>query len=405
MRFFIFLIFILLHTSAYSATSCEPGYWFNQETAECELCPAGYYCPDGITKKDCYDCVVPEHVTVVDSDIVGGDSVRACKIQIDPGWEVYCDTANEDIRWLSRVQECSSGGYCPGGIFQIDDLLCSSWGNWNGKDFCPIGTYDISGIVGATSVEQACSPCPNSIFDCNTSYGEAACESEGNCGYARIFASPGFLSTPDFMDSLQITMISSGYNPNTNNGLFYVLSSYDTETGEYSHMGLVYACDGGYWAPNAIEYYGLYVVALEGFQEIINGTCVPVDANHYSPNWVIEDMASLSFAEAGLERYACPSGTSTTGYGTGADSADDCRIGCDDGYAYYDGQCLPLCGGGISHLHIGNDVSIPLFADRHTTPALNVMFNDQICFINVAIGTESGTLNINHQGTLYHAVK
>ncbi len=386
MRFFIFLIFILLHTSAYSATSCEPGYWLNQETAECELCPAGYFC--------CQDRGVltyPVYKSALTSDCAVYD--------IPAGYELVYEQRDEH-QW--RLSICPGGYYCPG-----KDIVIPY--NYDGA-----GTTMSGGVVigrencgfaysedGSDSADD-CIPCP-------------AFNNE-NLGYYGVLIEPG--SSIDtcnpivlFGDEVvafslfefyrQLFGFDGELNPNyvPNSREQYVVSmAYDPGMSEYYIQDIQpIACGGGYYFVGNSDSEDLPVI--ETIQDTVGNICIPVETGYWSP------PTDLEGEEMGLERYACPSGTSTTGYGTGADSADDCRIGCDDGYAYYDGQCLPLCGGGISHLHIGNDVSIPLFADRHTTPALNVMFNDQICFINVAIGTESGTLNINHQGTLYHAVK
>jgi len=82
----------------------------------------------------------------------------------------------------------------------------------------------------------------------------------------------------------------------------------------------------------------------------------------------------------------------------------NCPWRCNDGYVLRDGQCLQICPAGITTLKTSNGVSIPLFAQRQTTPALNVGYAGQVCYGNLAPGAAAGALNINVGGQTYHAV-
>ena len=79
---------------------------------------------------------------------------------------------------------------------------------------------------------------------------------------------------------------------------------------------------------------------------------------------------------------------------------------CGSGYVEYDGACYQMCAAGIGHIHVGGDVSIPLFVERLTTPALNVMYNGTVCYANAASGAAAGTINIRlSDGAIYHLLK
>ena len=102
-----------------------------------------------------------------------------------------------------------------------------------------------------------------------------------------------------------------------------------------------------------------------------NGSCVPVGAGYWS-------------AYNSDTRTQCPAGTTTIGYGVGADQATDC------GY----------------ELHVGAN-TIYLRQDRQTTRTLNVQIGNTIYYANMS--TENikmsdnvdNFLKVNVGGTVY----
>ncbi len=84
----------------------------------------------------------------------------------------------------------------------------------------------------------------------------------------------------------------------------------------------------------------------------------------------------------------------------GATDANDCPWACDDGYGRVGDACQPLCATGITHLHAGT-VSVPLFRDKNTSPALVVRTAGGVCYGNLTPGTGTG-INITVAGTNYH---
>jgi len=66
---------------------------------------------------------------------------------------------------------------------------------------------------------------------------------------------------------------------------------------------------------------------------------------------------------------------------------------------------IQLCEAGITTLHIGNGISIPLYKKSRTTPSLHVGYNNQVCYGNLTAGSATGTVNINISGSVYHVVE
>ncbi|MBR3930596.1 MAG: hypothetical protein IKJ62_03385 [Alphaproteobacteria bacterium] len=88
---------------------------------------------------------------------------------------------------------------------------------------------------------------------------------------------------------------------------------------------------------------------------------------------------------------ACPDGT--TAY-LGPES---------NRYRNANGDCVELCGAGITSLNTSNGYRFDLFATRNTTPAINVQRGDTVCYIDLISGQSAGTLNIAHNDAIYHA--
>ena len=100
---------------------------------------------------------------------------------------------------------------------------------------------------------------------------------------------------------------------------------------------------------------------------------------------------------------SCTNKPSNSSYTSNA-SSNACSWSCNDGYnKTTDNQCGQFCGAGITHLHLGNGVSIPLYSSARTSPAINVKWNDTVCYGSLSSGKSTG-LNVKVGTTTYHAV-
>lgn len=179
---------------------------------------------------------------------------------------------------------------------------------------------------------------------------------------------------------------------------------YDPETNQYIFGWQPTTCNRGYWAE-----YGLkdpmagddafMAESMDGVQPYL---CQPVGREYWGAGSIF-DFDTLTVS-GGDTRTACPAGTYTTGYGPGADSADDCKVGCSDGFAMHDNECRQLCGAGITTLKTSTGVVAALFAEKLTTPALNVRYNNQICYANLVVGGAQNAVNVKYNDIVYHTV-
>ena len=99
--------------------------------------------------------------------------------------------------------------------------------------------------------------------------------------------------------------------------------------------------------------------------------------------------------------YSGP-GTPDSADGTIVD-ANDCPWECDAGYGRTKNDtCEPLCDAGITKLNTSNGLSYNIYAERHTTPSINLLRNNTVCYINLESGSATNAINIQHGNTVYH---
>lgn len=65
-------------------------------------------------------------------------------------------------------------------------------------------------------------------------------------------------------------------------------------------------------------------------------------------------------------------------------------------------QMRALCDAGVSNLKTSTGVSVSLYAVRETTPSLCVQYNNTVCYADMKQGQQTGAININYGGVIYH---
>ncbi len=64
-----------------------------------------------------------------------------------------------------------------------------------------------------------------------------------------------------------------------------------------------------------------------------------------------------------------------------------------------------LCAAGITALNTSGGLSFPLYSDKSTSPSLHILYNNTICYGDMASGVAADAININYNGNVYHVVK
>lgn len=80
-------------------------------------------------------------------------------------------------------------------------------------------------------------------------------------------------------------------------------------------------------------------------------------------------------------------------------------VSCPNGTAYYKGECLDVCDAGVTIMKTSQGLDFTLFRTKETTPALNLKYNNKVCYVPLEQGNGGhNKLNLrDHKGNSYYA--
>jgi len=96
--------------------------------------------------------------------------------------------------------------------------------------------------------------------------------------------------------------------------------------------------------------------------------------------------------------------TTACGY---APTTDTCLDVCDNGQLHTDADtCASLCELGATTVRTSNGLIIPMWSTKQTDLAVNIGFNDGVCYVNLESGTTSDpAIMFEYENTTYHTTK
>lgn len=104
----------------------------------------------------------------------------------------------------------------------------------------------------------------------------------------------------------------------------------------------------------------------------------------------------------------CTNAPASHAYYTGAGTlgGNDCPFKCDAGYVHsaFNNICTTLCTAGFTQLKTSSGVTVNVYADKPTTPALNISTSRGTCYVALAPGAQDGAINVQYGGNTYHTV-
>lgn len=314
--------------------------------------------------------------------------------------------------YYSDAKECPAGSYCPGKA----EVICNSENRWTvqtqtfGLEACPAGTYS-----GAGAVE--CNTCSNSKPENANYIGNATdkvCPWECRAGYYGSSANgdvvcadcgDGYYCTGGAQRVSCTTTVSSDLPPPKR--IFSVSNGFPDSWYDRNHgtRDLDCYCDWEFSDETRNIYinegsclYGIYGPEFTAYSDCRTG--------YYAADplgwggWYTSCRPCTNKPEhSTYTSYSTPSSMYAV--------EDNCPWRCDDGYGLgADGKCAPLCDAGITHIRAG-DISIPLFAEPQSMPAINVRVAGgyPVCYGMLATGRVNTGLNIKIGDTVYHAVQ
>ena len=115
-------------------------------------------------------------------------------------------------------------------------------------------------------------------------------------------------------------------------------------------------------------------------------------------------VCNTGYYTSGTTCPACTNAPSNSSY-TGTATSNDCPWKCSDGYNLTpDGYCARYCAAGVTHIHLGTGLKIPLYSAKRTTPSINVRHNGTVCYADLIEGESTG-LHVKYNGKTYHAAE
>lgn len=143
----------------------------------------------------------------------------------------------------------------------------------------------------------------------------------------------------------------------------------------------------------------------EANQQLSNGTCMALERGECPENFhdITVDEATL----ATPENAACATGYTSywlnANCSAGKEQNNMCAILCTDGLSYTGlGTCAAICPHGMTELRASDGQAWPLYAEKLTTPALNIKMPDGVCYINFLPGAARDVMNIKSATGTYH---
>ena len=140
------------------------------------------------------------------------------------------------------------------------------------------------------------------------------------------------------------------------------------------------------------------------YKSATDTSCTPTDCNQpVNPGSVV---CNTGYYTSGTTCPACTNAPSNSSY-TGTATSNECPWECDDGYNLTpDNQCTQYCTAGVTHIHLGTGLKIPLYSAKRTTPSINVLHNGTVCYADLSVVPDGyrcyDTLHANYNGAEYY---
>ncbi|MBP3340855.1 MAG: hypothetical protein J6L47_04300 [Alphaproteobacteria bacterium] len=337
-------------TSAACSGKCAAGY-YGSETAQTAStcsgsCTANYYCPAGSTSATQNGCPSGYPYSAA-----GAGAITSCY------------SATKPRAWSGSQTACSKPSNCA-------SVTCNSCS----IAACDYVAYSNSAGTGDGTIKSGCSS------------NSAACQQT----VKSVTANANY-----YVDGTTCPACGTSY-PYSDGGSISSSYCYTIKTSSGSQV----ACSKP--ANSASYTCGTCTVGTCNWRDYNGATdtsCTP--DNCTQP--VSSVTCNTGYYKSGVTCPACTNKPANSSY-TGTATSDSCPWSCNSGYNQTsDNQCGQFCGAGITHLHLGNGVSIPLYSSARTSPAINVKWNNTVCYGSLESGTGSG-LHVKYDGTVYHAV-
>ncbi len=383
-----------------AATACAAGYALSSGT--CVSCPSGYTSSNGMTNGTSYcykTCPAKTGYTLtggvdyysatdtctynpncnaitINPYCVGMTSSTIYKKTDTAGWfsDSSCTTATTKITPLQSCQD--TWGFRGYYSENISDLYAD--GNPGTQYITKSGTSTTAGTNWTVNA-------PATIYAAWAR--NCASISNGTC----------ILNISDTGQVDYITTCNTGFSIDSDNTYnpTCTINTYSCAATQYLNGTTCQSCENGYYCSGGTWTYN---GGIQG-----RNKC-PSDYPLTDPQTATySNETSIDGCWRNCNTSDLPNAATYTGWKEYSGN-NTCQIlTCANGYALTTtNECALMCTAGITYLHIGSNIKIPLYASQRTTPSIHIKTNNTICYANLATGTNDG-LNIKHNNNTYHA--
>lgn len=387
------------YNTSFGATTCVAGSYSAAGASVCTPCGAGKTGAAGATAASaCTACTAITNLST---------------------WAAPTWNTNNTMSNLCTVGTCNgssykSGNTCPGcpnnygantatgktAISQCQTSCNAGYAVQTANEACKIvasgyqtGTHKVAYGSKTPTAADSTSPTAGKWYSCPASYaatGAAAtnhdartdCKISCSAG-TQVAAANAACTTPNTADWYTNAHTVNAGSKSTVSSCLAAKGYHNSGTTAANHAGVASCkttCSGGQYVATA------------------GAGCVAVGTGYYCAGGTVAQNATLA-------RTACTNGPANSAY-TGGAASNACPWSCNSGYGQTSANlCAQYCAAGITELHLGNGVVVPLYAAKQTEHAIHVGYDGKVCYGSLAGGAAASALNVNMGGTTYHTIK
>ena len=384
-----------------AATACAAGYALSSGT--CVSCPSGYTSSSDMTNGTAYcykTCPAKTGYTLTGGvDYYSATdtcaySANCNAITIVP----YCSNGADNIYLYKKTDTTGwySNNTCTTTTTKTPVQLstCSGWINWGVSPTQSDTTTDSSGSalyftadgITTTAGTNWTVNTPATLYTVRA----RPCTNNTGCQCSLNISNTGDV---DYSTSAKtgytLTSGTNTYNPTC------TVNTYSCAATQYLNGTTCQNCENGYYCSGGTWTYN---GGIQGRNKCPSN--YPL-TDPQTATYSIE--TSINGCWRNCDTSDLPNAATYTGWKEYSGN-NTCKIlTCANGYGLTTtNECAQMCTTGITYLHIGTNIKIPLYASQHTTPSIHIKTNNTTCYANLATGADSG-LNIKHNNITYHA--
>ena len=394
--------------------TCAAGKYLNG--ASCTTCTAGYYCTGGTWT---YNGGIQGRTPCGGNTKYSSSGASSCTT-VTSG---YYTTGSISTTRTGQTK-CEAGNYCTNGV----------------KTACGDGKYSSAGATSCSNISAGCygtsaeTACPavcgdntysdagaSSCSSCPTDYKNSGTTAASHAGSAscKITVTGGYYIGTAGDNSSNWDQCSDGTYKASHTVAYGSTSSCSTCPDGYAGSDGTRAANTSCYAACSAKTITGGSTTVVNAKEYYNGSAYPActynvnckarygASGNKTSNPACTLCNSTQYSAGGTATCAdCSNAPEHAYYSGGPFASSACEWLCKAGYVNRTGnQCAQICTAGFRYLKSSTGVSIPLYTSAQTTHSIVVQSQSgAMCYANLAEGAASGAINVNLNGTTYHAI-